>query len=324
MPRIRSTARNVRSSLVRKSRDTLECSIGSANGGNNVRRRAAVAVPPEEGQMADSERSELDPPGIRYDIFADGAPRVGWYRFEAPPGTRAIRLPLKARRAAVWVDGKEVPLTGATATLPASRAEVSQVALRVEHEPGYYAGAAFENPVAFTCEDGVIALGDWGDHALDWRATRARWCTANGCRCRRLRSAAGRCSTWAGCAPPPRCGSTAPRRESGWPPLHRRRLRPAAHRGNCIEVTVHNTLANQYGIGYPTNFVYDGHTVSACSVRSPGASSAKSPCAWSRSAARTAEPHVVLPAVDPRAAQGAATTRCRSGASRSKSVRLNV
>lgn len=101
------------------------------------------------------------PPGIRFDIFADGAPRVGWYRFEAPPGTRTVRLPLKARRAAVWVDGTEVPQTGDTATLPKPRAGVSQVALRVEHEPGYYAGAAFDNPVAFTCEEGVIALGAW-------------------------------------------------------------------------------------------------------------------------------------------------------------------
>ena len=25
---------------------------------------------------------------------------------------------------------------------------------------------------------------------------------------------------------------------------------------------MHNTLANHYSIGYPTNFVYDGHTVS--------------------------------------------------------------
>ena len=107
------------------------------------------------------------PPGIRFDIHSGSAPRVGWYRFEAPPGTRAIRLPLKARRVAVWVDGTEVSLTGNTATLPAPRAGVSQVALRVEHEPGYYAGAAFENPVTFTCEEGVIALGDWRDHALE-------------------------------------------------------------------------------------------------------------------------------------------------------------
>lgn len=27
-------------------------------------------------------------------------------------------------------------------------------------------------------------------------------------------------------------------------------------------MTVHNTLANHYSIGYPTNFVYDGYTVS--------------------------------------------------------------
>ena len=31
---------------------------------------------------------------------------------------------------------------------------------------------------------------------------------------------------------------------------------------NTVEVTVRNTLANHYSVGYPTTHVYDGQTVS--------------------------------------------------------------
>ena len=201
------------------------------------------------------------PPGIRYDIFADGVPRVGWYRFEAPPGTRGIRLPLKARRVAVWVDGAAVAVIGDTATLAAPRAGVSQVALRVEHEPGYYAGAAFENPVTFTCKEGVISLGDWREHALE---------SYSGAVVYRKRvqvpaaSLGGRALLDLG-----RVRATATLRVNGTAAGIRLAvpytfdISDLLRAGeNSIEATVHNTLANHYRIGYPTNFVYDGHTVS--------------------------------------------------------------
>ena len=201
------------------------------------------------------------PPGIRYDILSEGAPRVGWYRFEAPPGTRGIRLPLKARRVSAWVDGAVVPVTGDAATLAAPRAGVSQVALRVEHEPGFYAGAAFQNPVAFACEEGVIALGDWRDHALE---------SYSGAVVYRKQvqvpaaSLGGKVLLDLG-----RVHATAAVRVNGTPAG----IRLAAPYAfdisdllrageNSIEVTVHNTLANHYSVGYPTNFVYDGQTVS--------------------------------------------------------------
>ena len=201
------------------------------------------------------------PPGIRYDIFSESVQRVGWYRFEAPPGTRSIRLPLKARRVSTWVDGSAVPVTGDTATLAAPRAGVSQVALRVEHEPGYYAGAAFENPVAFTCEEGVIALGDWRDHALESYSGAVVY--------RRqvhvpAASLGGKALLDLG-----RVRATAAVRVNGTLAGIRLAvpytfdisglLQPGE---NSIEVTVHNTLANHYSAGYPTNFVYDGQTAS--------------------------------------------------------------
>ena len=219
------------------------------------------AQPPRAERYVPLLKWFRDPPGIRFDILADGAPRVGWYRFEAPPGTRGIRLPLKARRVSAWVDGAAVAVIGDTATLAAPRAGVSQVALRVEHEPGYYAGAAFENPVTFTCEEGVISLGDWRDHALE---------SYSGAVVYRKRmqvpaaSLGGRALLDLG-----RVRATATLRVNG----AAAGIRLAApytfdvsdllRTGeNCIEITVHNTLANHYSIGYPTNFVYDGHTVS--------------------------------------------------------------
>ena len=43
---------------------------------------------------------------------------------------------------------------------------VSQVAVRVNMLPGEYAGAAFQDPVQFRLEGGIIHPGVWSDYAL--------------------------------------------------------------------------------------------------------------------------------------------------------------
>src|SRR5690606_23844111 len=58
------------------------------------------------------------------------------------------------------------PVQDGVITLPAAIPSVSQVALRVEQEQGTYGGAVFSEPVAFTCEQGQIALGDWCQYGL--------------------------------------------------------------------------------------------------------------------------------------------------------------
>jgi len=39
--------------------------------------------------------------------------------------------------------------------------------LRVDQEPGIYAGAAFPEPVAYECKEGEITLGDWSPQGLE-------------------------------------------------------------------------------------------------------------------------------------------------------------
>ena len=92
-----------------------------------------------------------------------------WYRFTAPPGLRQLSLPLRGT-AEVWVN--DVACNSAdnrlfTVQNPARDAVA--VRIRVTHERGSYAGAAFDGPIEMTCGEGQITLGDWS--ALDGLAS---------------------------------------------------------------------------------------------------------------------------------------------------------
>jgi hypothetical protein len=101
-----------------------------------------------------------------YDVKRADDARFGWYRFEAPPGLQAIIVPA-ATKAKFWVDGAAVELMrGGAAVLSEPTAGVSTVALRVEMQPGAYAGAAFPEPIGLKLGGGTIGLGLWTDYAL--------------------------------------------------------------------------------------------------------------------------------------------------------------
>ena len=231
------------------------------------RKLATYAVFHDPAQLPRAERYVpllkwfRHPPGIHYDIHPEGAPRVGWYRFEAPPGTRAIKLPLKARRASAWVDGTAV------------------AADRRHRHPGRPAGKRVAGSAAGGArarllrrrrvrEPGHLHLR--GGRHLPRRLARPRPGELLGRRgVPQADAGAGRFARRQGAARPGpgarhrhAAGQRRRGRQPAGRPLHLRRLRPAARGENSIEVTVHNTLANHYSIGYPTNFVYDGHTVS--------------------------------------------------------------
>jgi hypothetical protein len=104
--------------------------------------------------------------GLRYDVAPAAAQRVGWYRFTAPPGLRLFSMPLHARSVEAWVDGQSVSVIDGTVTLPIAKRDVSTVALRIEQEPGAYAGAAFDAPISLTCEEGLMPAGDWSQFGL--------------------------------------------------------------------------------------------------------------------------------------------------------------
>ena len=104
-------------------------------------------------------------PDIAYDIKPRAAGRVGWYRFQSPPGLRDLRLHTSAR-AQVWVDGSPAEVRDGVARLGQPASGVSTVAIRLEMRDGEYGGAAFPRPIGLGIGGGAIQAGPWGDFAL--------------------------------------------------------------------------------------------------------------------------------------------------------------
>ena len=160
-----------------------------------------------------------------------------------------------------WVDGETVPVIYGKVTLSSPMERVSRVILRVEHEPGCYAGSVFSEPVAFKCGTGQVPAGDLCEFALESYSGAAVYgktveLSGEQLSCKVLLDLG-------------RANSTAELRvndrDAGI-----RMARPytfditglVQEGGNTIEVKIHNTLANHYSIGYPTKYVYEGQTVS--------------------------------------------------------------
>jgi hypothetical protein len=95
---------------------------------------------------------------------------VGWYRTTSPPGLRSLTLVIYGS-ATLWVDDKEVVLPKPRSredgsveyvvTLAKTLAAPAKVAIRIQQERGFYAGAAFAEPLQFHCGTGSLAAGDW-------------------------------------------------------------------------------------------------------------------------------------------------------------------
>jgi glycosyl hydrolase family 106( putative alpha-L-rhamnosidase) len=105
-------------------------------------------------------------PGPVLDVEPDRKQPVGWYRFTAPPGVRRISFHANGRAVEAWVDGEAVAVTDGAIELDRPPSGPSTVALRVEQERGTYAGAVFDKPIRFDCDEGRIAVGDWSEQGL--------------------------------------------------------------------------------------------------------------------------------------------------------------
>jgi len=103
-------------------------------------------------------------PDIVYDVKREKANRVGWYRFDAPPGIKEIAL--QTNNATVWVNGTELAVHDGVAKVNNPPTGVSKVAIRLEMERGKYAGAAFDQAIKLKLEGGIIQQGFWQDYAL--------------------------------------------------------------------------------------------------------------------------------------------------------------
>jgi hypothetical protein len=106
--------------------------------------------------------------GLLFDVRPREARPAGWYRFQSAPGLRALSFTVRGTPR-VWVAGRELPVEGGPARyrvrLPAPAARPAAVAVRIQHERGYYGGAAFEEPVQMDCGPGLLPAGDWSLHA---------------------------------------------------------------------------------------------------------------------------------------------------------------
>lgn len=103
-------------------------------------------------------------PNIIYDIKVESSKRIGWYRFQTPPGVKNIII--HNQNAKVWVNGKEVLVVNGVATLDDPPKSVSQVAVQVNMKPGEYAGAAFKEPIKLKLSGGTIQPGLWSEFGL--------------------------------------------------------------------------------------------------------------------------------------------------------------
>jgi hypothetical protein len=202
-------------------------------------------------------------PELVYDCRGEGEQSIGWYRFQAPPGSKRARLNFVAESVEAWIDGKPVEVRDDAIQFPASDdggTPARQVALRVHQKPGCYEGAAFTAPIAFECGRGRIPLGDWSDYGLSFYSGGLRysykWKLTDVQSSHKVYLDLGDVRT------------SAEVKVNG-KPVGVRLARPfvfdvsdAMQAGdNDIEVEVLNTLANFMSAG-PTKFVYKGQTVS--------------------------------------------------------------
>ena len=143
--------------------------MGDAPWGNQVVRNAGVVTEPKRPLSVALDSPYLacfdEVPDIVYDVKPADAPRIGWYRFQAPPGLCALDLRTTAK-ARVWVDGAEAEVRGGKAHVAEPPKGVSTVAVRVEMPAGAYAGAVFPEPLGMELEGGAIRPGLWTDYAM--------------------------------------------------------------------------------------------------------------------------------------------------------------
>ncbi len=112
-----------------------------------------------------------DRPGaLAYDVRAADARPVGWYRFTAAPGFRAMTVTCHGV-AQGWAEGRPLRVerqqelaSGAMQyrmTLGRPIPGRARVALRIEQRRGFYGGSTLPEPVKLECGPGRMATGDW-------------------------------------------------------------------------------------------------------------------------------------------------------------------
>jgi hypothetical protein len=88
--------------------------------------------------------------------------REVWYRFDLPPGAARVRLAEGAKPLRLYVDGQEVPLTGASAQLRSVATErpLRRAALVVQGPQ------PLQPPITVDADPTQILVGDWATQGL--------------------------------------------------------------------------------------------------------------------------------------------------------------
>jgi hypothetical protein len=222
--------------------------------------RSTPGILPESGWLNGRVLPWL--PELVIDPIPGMQKRVGWYRFNTPPGTKEMQVATKGRFR-VFLDGREVPHTpDGSVEVPLDLQEHSQVcAIRVEQPAGRYGGAVFDAPVRFTVGVGAMRTGDWTRRGLPHYSGGVRYVQEVTVPAAYVGTPLvldlGRVRGTAQVAINGR--STGVRL---WRP-YRFDVTDLVQPGtNRIEVTIYNTLGPHFGAGYPTPYVYAGQEAS--------------------------------------------------------------
>ena len=109
---------------------------------------------------------------LPYDVQPTVTAPAGWYRFQSPPGMRAMTMCAHGKVQA-WINGEDMTIEAADLRADGSREFIAHakqpsdrtacVAIRIAQERGCYGGAALAEPIRLDCGAGQIALGDWSE-----------------------------------------------------------------------------------------------------------------------------------------------------------------
>ena len=164
-------------------------------------------------------------------------------------------------KATVFVNGAEQAYDESSGSvhLAAPLAEQGLAVVRVVHQRGRYAGAAFTGPVFIAVDRGTVQLGDWSEQGLQSYSGAAVYRQSfqlpAGLEDKKLVLDLGEVRASASVRIN---GQEVGSR--GWTPYRfdiTEQVRPGA---NNLEITVANTLANHYLIGTADSHVYEGQT----------------------------------------------------------------
>lgn len=194
-----------------------------------------------------------------YDIHP-GKTISGYYKIATPPGFSGCTVRIKGELLSAALSGNPLQIRRMSEMsyhiVPEKTVlESSSMVLEILQSSGYYKGAAFLEPVRFTCQAGKISCGNWIQYGLsDYSGGGVYSKTVE------ITHAADRVELCTG-----KLGAAAKITVNGhaagniisvpWT----LRIEKWLHEGeNEIKIEVTNTLANHYNTDIPTSYVYEG------------------------------------------------------------------